>query len=339
MCPSIAIVIGTYFQRFSLTSVDFDILTDLQNYISAPENEQPPLSGIDKDQKPTSLGFLKEIFASPGSSSPSQKLSPEVLINLDPTRVALLIETRPLPHLPALIAHFISLLPPQWTFRFVGVPSSLSLLASTSLTRHIASGKLLLQALPPTFHVSNQEEVSQTLTSLAFYKEFLHPAEWLLVYQADSIICSAAPHSLDTWVHEGYTWLGAPWNLGALGGNGGLSLRHVPPIIELLGREKRKEGVEFEDRWLCDRLQVMNGTKMAPPDVEREFSVESVWFEKPWGYHLRGSGKLLDSEIWSNKTRRDIVFAWCPEVKMILDMDLIQDMNRDTGVGNEGEYE
>lgn len=121
---------------------------------------------------------------------------------------------------------------------------------------------------------------------------------------------------------EKYSWVGAPWNLGVRGGNGGLSLRHIPPIIELLEKEKRAVGSEMEDRWLCDRLQVHPGANMPGPEIERHFSVESVWTERPFGYHLRSSGKALDPAIWRNEARRKAIFDYCPEVKIILDMNL-----------------
>jgi hypothetical protein len=209
------------------------------------------------------------------------------------------METRPLPFLPALLSHFISVLEPAWTFRFVGSPTAIALIASSrALSHHIKSGKLILTEIPPKYPITSQETISATLTSLEFYKDFLAPAEWLLVFQSDSIICAASNHSVEDWVSENYTWLGAPWNLGVQGGNGGLSLRHVPPIVKLLEKEIRPTGSELEDRWLCDRLATMPGANMPGPEIERHFSVEGVWTEKPFGYHLRGSGKTLVPDVW-----------------------------------------
>jgi hypothetical protein len=206
----------------------------------------------------------------------------------------------------------------------VGSPAAIALIsASRGLAHHIQSKKLVLTEIPSKFPITSQETVSATLTSLEFYQEFLAPAEWLLVFQADSIICSASKYSIEDWISQNYTWLGAPWNLGVQGGNGGLSLRHVPPIIKLLEQETRVTGSELEDRWLCDRLGTMTGANMPGPEIERHFSVEGVWTERPFGYHLRGSGKTLVPEIWGNKTLRDEIFEYCPEVKIILNMDLL----------------
>jgi Protein of unknown function (DUF5672) len=116
------------------------------------------------------------------------------------------------------------------------------------------------------------------------------------------------------------------------GGNGGFSLRHLPPIISLLHNETRKAGDKaWEDRWLCDRLQDRNDTvitgfggdnehliNMPSPTIEKKFSVESIWEDRPLGYHLRGSGRLLPIPIWGNETLRKAIFDYCPEVKLVL---------------------
>ena len=235
------------------------------------------------------------------------------------------METRPLPHLPALLSHFISVLPPEWTFRFVGSPSSMAFISSSrALSYHISSNKLVSTELPSKYPIHNSEAISATLCDLSLYKDFLAPAEWLLVFQSDSMLCAASSHSIDEWVNPGYTWVGAPWSLrGAWGGNGGLSLRHVPPIIKLLEKEKREPGSELEDRWLSDRLGPMPGTNMPNGEIESHFSVEGVWADEPFGYHLRGSGTLLAGEIWANETLRKKIMDYCPEIKIALDMDLV----------------
>lgn len=246
-------------------------------------------------------------------------------VSLDPTRVALLMETRPLPHLPALLSHFISILPPAWTFRFVGSPAAIDIITlSQSLSQHIQTGKLVTTEIPSIYPITSQETISATLTNITFYRDFLAPAEWLLVFQGDSIICAASERSIEDWVSQEYSWVGAPWNLdNPSGGNGGLSLRHVKPIVGLLEKESREANASLlEDRWLCDRLATEPGAKMPGPEVERYFSVESVWTDRPFGYHLRGSGAFLVEKIWGNKTRRDEIFAYCPEVKIVLDMNL-----------------
>jgi hypothetical protein len=237
------------------------------------------------------------------------------LTTLDPTRVALIMETRPQPLLPAVLSQFINNVPPAWIVRFVGSQEAFSVaMSSASITRHVKSGKLVLTEIPDFYPINSSESISTTLTNLTFYSEFLKPAEWILLFQTDSMICSASEQTLDDWVEKGYSWVGAPWHLGSSGGNGGLSLRHVPSIIEVLQNGTRKANSPlWEDRWLCDRL-----TNKAPPQVEMTFSVESVYYERPLGYHLRGSGKLMDPKVWKNDTRTQQIFSYCPETKIIV---------------------
>lgn len=235
---------------------------------------------------------------------------------LDPKRVALIIETRPEQVLAPLLAHMIATVPPQWVVKMVGTKDSFGpVLKSRALKQHIKSTKLQLVDLPDHYPMTDQEKVSQTLTNITFYRDFLAPAEWLLVFQTDSIICANSEQSLDDWVAKGYSWVGAPWNMDVPGGNGGLSLRHVPSIVEVLKKHTREENYrQWEDTWLAEMLV----ETAAPPIEEIHFSVESIYTEYPLGYHLRGSGKLMDGGVWSNGTRRRQIFEYCPEVKMLL---------------------
>lgn len=68
---------------------------------------------------------------------------------LDRTRVALLIESRPLPYLVPLLLHFISVVPPEWSFRFMGSTESVALMESNpTLRRYIEMKKLFLDLIP-----------------------------------------------------------------------------------------------------------------------------------------------------------------------------------------------
>lgn len=254
--------------------------------------------------------------------------SMEARHEIDPTRVALLMETRALSVLPALIAHFISVLPQAWTVRFVGSQEAIAVVsASAPLRIFVTKGKLIITELPGKYSIATPEQISTTLSDLAFYRDFLAPAEWLLIFQTDSMICAASKKTVDDWVSQNFTWVGAPWNAGnAYGGNGGLSLRHVPDIVNVLQRHQRAANDLPEDRWFSDHLGTMEGTNMPPPAVTRAFSVESLWAERPLGYHLRSSGtwEHLDQGIWGDAERRQAIFDYCPEVKLILDLEFRQ---------------
>jgi len=43
---------------------------------------------------------------------------------------------------------------------------------------------------------------------------------------------------------------------------------------------------ELEDLWLSRRLAELDGSVMANATVSKGFSVESVWDDRPLGYHV-----------------------------------------------------
>ena len=79
----------------------------------------------------------------------------------------------------------------------------------------------------------------------------------------------------------------------------------------------------------------MPGAKVANDAEEQRFSVESVYHEKPMGYHIRDSGDYLYDDVWKNAERRKANFEYCPELVMIMPMKL--ERERCDGDNMEGE--
>ncbi|KAH6665958.1 hypothetical protein B0J14DRAFT_204104 [Halenospora varia] len=243
----------------------------------------------------------------------------------DPRKVAFLVETRPLPHLPSLFAHMTSVIPPEWMFKFMGTPAVITFMRSSPLiVRLEKAGKITFVDLPSNYTLKDRETISQMFTDIHLYREILHPAEHLLVFQPDSIFCANAPLTLNDFLE--YDWIGAPWSKTATyGGNGGLSLRKVSKILQILEKEQRRHGDgALEDLWLSQRLQRLPGNKMANAGKSKTFSVESVWDETPLGYHVGWLG-VHHEQIWDDQAQVDHIMEYCPEVKMILGMQLAGD--------------
>lgn len=266
-----------------------------------------------------------------------------------------MIENRVNPILSPLILHFMSVVPPDWRFRFMGSDESVAHVnTSRAIQQHVKSGKLDLTYIPANMTTGSQEEISRFLTNLWLYETVLQPAEWLLVFQTDSMLCANSRQSLNNWLD--YDWVGAPWNPnGRFGGNGGLSLRRVSAIIDVLRNQVRVDGSEAEDVWLTDRLGHRPGAKLANGTTSLTFSGEMYsgqservsaekkkgkgkdgtkagglikgvddWrdgFYEPMGYHTGGSGVMLHSGIWGTPDMRKHIWDYCPEVKMTLAMD------------------
>jgi hypothetical protein len=190
------------------------------------------------------------------------------------SKVALLIENRINPILAPLMLHFISVVPPDWRFRFMGSQGSVEYLnKSMAIREHVAAGKLDLTYIPANMSTSSQEEISRFLTNLWLYEVVLQPAEWLLVFQTDSILCANSRQTLNDYLE--FDWVGAPWNPhGRFGGNGGLSLRRVSAIIDILRNQERVPGSDPEDVWLTERLGHRPGSKLANGTISSTFSGE-----------------------------------------------------------------
>lgn len=116
-------------------------------------------------------------------------------------------------------------------------------------------------------------------------------------------------------------------------GNGGLSIRKISAIRRILGFQERLNDTHPEDEWFGKRLTNIPELKVAKGDEENHFAVEEVWHERPMGYHVRkGQGKLPEG-VWKNREQRKKIWAYCPDLMIIMDMKL----ERERCEGDNGE--
>ena len=135
------------------------------------------------------------------------KIDPRLQFNS--SKVALLIEGRPIPHLVPQILQMISTVPPDWRFVFIGTNKSvLTVSRSFAMQYQQLNGKLDLITLPKPWKIDDKEDVYRLLTDMRFYEEFLPEAEWILKYESDSILCSNSGDSVNDWLD--LDWAGAP---------------------------------------------------------------------------------------------------------------------------------
>lgn len=121
--------------------------------------------------------------------------------------------------------------------------------------------------------------------------------------------------------------------------------------MDILEKEERKEGEDFEDVWFTKRLRKA-GRKIAQREEALKWSGESQVTEQvleeldryqnakgrgkgrgrdsardprtkfePMGYHIGNSGDQFHTNIWGTKELREHVYEYCPEIKMLLPMD------------------
>lgn len=99
--------------------------------------------------------------------------------------------------------------PPDWRFLFIGSNHSVVAVGRSFATKfQQVSGKLDLMVAPEPFHINSKEDVFRMLTDKRFYSELLPGVEWILKYEADSIMCSNSNQDLNNWLD--YDWAGAP---------------------------------------------------------------------------------------------------------------------------------
>lgn len=100
-------------------------------------------------------------------------------------------------------------------------------------------------------------------------------------------------------------------------------MRRVSKVLEVLQFQTRLDNTFSEDQWMASRVGLVPGANMAPPVVEREFAVEDIWTERPMGYHINPTvGPGNSQDVWDDPARRRMIYEYCPEIKIILDMRL-----------------
>jgi hypothetical protein len=269
------------------------------------------------------------------------------------SKVALIVENRPVSVLAPVIIHFISVLPRDWTVRMLGSPvASRAVNQSAAIRAQVAVGKLRLDTLPDNVTIVDGESISHFLTSPWLYDTYLAEVEHVLVFQTDSMLCANAYDTVDSYL--AYDWVGAPWPEvpdDEYGGNGGLSMRGVRAISRLLAETDRPVDGLPEDVWITQELSLRNHS-MATVREERPFAAEMlgidssppleiVWSGRgpkpvndrgyvagvddwrdgqyePLGYHLGSSGAWLHGGVWGTPDYRRHLYTYCPELKIIV---------------------
>jgi hypothetical protein len=216
-------------------------------------------------------------------------------------------------------------IPVHWRIQIVGGPAIISL-AHQLFPLYIQAGKVVLTNLG--FDSMKQEQVSRVLTDLGFYQQLLGDT-WLF-FQYDSAICTPQRHLLVSFLEQEYGWWGAPWRhwnrIPHFGGNGGFSLRRhafVTTILTLFPWVNQTES-NNEDWFMINKaadLYLQNHTALlhapyllpAPRSKAIEFSVETLFHEKPFAVH----------QFWrdfpiTNATQLKSFFNNCPEARELL---------------------
>ncbi|KAJ4309393.1 hypothetical protein N0V84_011522 [Fusarium piperis] len=251
------------------------------------------------------------VHSEPNSDSPAQ---------YNMSKLALLIEPRPSPHLVPLVLHMMSVVPRDWRFLMMGSQHSVALVAQAHAIQYQQErGKIDFQIMPSLSAARDEDYTSRLLTDPEFYQG-LPGVEWMLRYEPDSILCANSPKGLDEFLDSDWTSLGS--TDAHLGGSGGLSLRRVSAIRAILSFQTRTNDSEPEDEWFMKRLSVRPGKTVVPGPSKPGLVGDHERLVKPMGYHVPLDSDHLDSPVWRNAESRRNILNYCPELSIILDMKL-----------------
>lgn len=254
------------------------------------------------------------------------------------------------PNLVPVVLHFANHLGPAFgpivilTLRSTWVEPS-----SPVFKRYMAEQRIRIHFLPEETTFPDHASVSVFLTKPWFWEHF-SSADRVLLFQADSILCTKSSTHVDDFLEYDLVGAPIAPRFG-VGYNGGLSLRNPKLMLEITsdpdlntferdlrayeakqeeikanpdpvngGQEKADEEAKktpswekFEDQWFFHVLETHRSetAKLAPVEVAKTFSVETVWYDTPLGYH--------QPFRWLSDGQKKKVLEYCPEAALLQD--------------------
>ncbi|PVH76637.1 hypothetical protein DL98DRAFT_574287 [Cadophora sp. DSE1049] len=223
------------------------------------------------------------------------------------SKVAVITDTNHTPHLIPLILHFHSVLGPDWPIIFFTSAET----RKKHFSRDPESGNRTGSAIWQRAVEDRREE---------WFWEQLAPAEHVLLFQTDSMICANAHRTVDSFLPS--TFIGAPLSRDTQPKkfNGGLSLRNRLTILSILSslpsnqtweaETSAKTYTHGEDAWFSREME-RRGVDLPNRKEALQFACQGdehldTWPE-PLGFHkvhVMIPGRLGEIE------------RWCPEINL-----------------------
>jgi hypothetical protein len=219
--------------------------------------------------------------------------------------VAVIVEPRNDPLLVPIVLDTIKKIPQNTKVYIFHGTDNIEMIHQ-GLSEYIHAGKIVLINMG----VSNitVKNYSDMLTTKEFWNQI--DGENILIFQTDSCICSFPDHSIYNYLEYGY--VGAPIlnqlekdNITAQ--NGGFSLRKKSKMLEAIRTKLKGEDTFPEDVWFS--VIKKDITNPAPFYLANTFSVESIYYDRPFGIH-KTWGDLTPDELERLKIH-------CPEINTI----------------------
>ncbi|THV45093.1 hypothetical protein BGAL_0531g00030 [Botrytis galanthina] len=152
-------------------------------------------------------------------------------------KVAVIIEDSYRPEVVPLVLHFGSVLGPTWPILiYTSIEEVARFSTSAALSRYLKQGLIQIRNLPQTVLFTDLKARNKFMTDTWLW-ESLAPAEHILLFDSDSMLCSNAATSVDDFF--AYDLVGTP--VKDKGHRGGLSMRKRSSMLRVL------ENWEFAD--------------------------------------------------------------------------------------------
>lgn len=213
-------------------------------------------------------------------------------------KVAFMVDTQYTQHLLPLLLHFHAVLGPDWPIVFFTteemIRDHIEPSNSAIWQRAIASGVITVRLIPttPRFDLTDRVGVNLFLVDPWLW-ESLAPAEHVLLFQSDSIICANSPHKAEDFFH--WDFIGPPPLQDRHWYHGGLTLRNRTLIMEILNEPhdwmtETQAGTAGggEDIWFATKMEERGG-KLPDWPMAIHFAEEFDWnvenYKTPFGYH------------------------------------------------------
>lgn len=152
-------------------------------------------------------------------------------------KVAVIIEDSYRPEVVPLVLHFGSVLGPTWPILiYTSIEEVARFSTSAALSRYLKQGLIQIRNLPQTVLFTDLKARNKFMTDTWLW-ESLAPAEYILLFDSDSMLCSNAATSVDDFF--AYDLVGTP--VKDKGHRAGLSMRKRSSMLRVL------ENWEFAD--------------------------------------------------------------------------------------------
>lgn len=224
--------------------------------------------------------------------------------------IAVVVEPRENPFLVPAVLNVLANLPRTWRVQVFHSSENYKWLANSRLSDYEAEGRVIFSQV----HVpSSRTGYSDMLKTIEFWERVR--GEKVLIFQADSVLCSASPFKVDHFLE--YDYIGASWPHRPGGmdvGNGGVSIRTRSVMIKAvqaaLGQFRDSEDLLFAT------FVPKVGGRVAPRESADEWATEMRWNPSaplPFAVHK--------PQFWIDNPNElpglHDLYLRCPEAKML----------------------